>query len=418
MISLRKLYRNFLHFDMNSDQCKYLAKLHKLVGCNLTSPLAIRIWRVSFVLSICHALCFCYRLYMVIEKDFGFPYIVCAFNVIGGYVSGAVRMSGFINSYNDFRKFRQFMVNSSIFQRDSCEAQRIRRENYQNNQKFSVFMFIAGFSAIFIWNMTDYRATDQYRIPFELAYLDPPVKATVETVFGLYLLQLAAYFWIPFITTRVTMRILQAELMVVNMAYEGLFYNAMKSSKFFSTLIATSSTSNLKHTEKQLFWVFLERELRTIVAHHKELLINVYRIRKLASWSFLAEVFASVLIASIGVFMFMLVREESLVLVGISCLVMLESYYNSSLVEDLEDTHLATKEALYQLEWPSLLQYDRMYVREYKYVRRTILIVMMRSQHRLNFHCGGLFEMSMQTFSATVKTCYTILTFLMRVQGF
>ncbi|XP_058817736.1 uncharacterized protein LOC131681049 [Topomyia yanbarensis] len=355
---------------------------------------------------------------MVIEKDLGLPYVVCAVNAVGAFASGGVRMSGFAYFYDNFRQFRAFLDKSLKFQRDSCEAQRIRREHYESNQKFTVFMFSAGFSAIFIWNMTDYRATDQYRIPFELAYLDPPVKATVETVFGLYLLQLAAYFWIPFITTRVTMKILRAELMVVNMAYEGLLRSAVKNSKLSSTLVATTSTSNLEQIEKRLFWMCLERELRTIVAHHRELLNNIYRIRNLASWSFLAEVFASVLIASIGVFMFILLREESLMLVGISCLVMLESYYNSLLVEDLEDTHSATKDALYRLEWPTLLQYDRMYDREYKCIRRTLLIVMMRFQERLHFHCGGLFEMSMKIFSATVKTCYTILTFLMRVQGF
>ncbi|XP_055634219.1 uncharacterized protein LOC129774498, partial [Toxorhynchites rutilus septentrionalis] len=409
MYSLRTKYEHFIRFDDTSDPLRFVGYLHKFIGLNLVNPKVIKIWRLSIFLMIVQALCFGYRLYMVSVNGSGVSYIVCAMNVVGGFVSGGIRTRSFRYFYNDFVTFRKDMLQCLRFQRDDTKAQRIRREHHENNLKFTLAVLSAGVSLITIWNLTDYRMNDQYRIPFDLSFLNDTVQSGLDSLFGFYILTLAAHFWIPFVTIRVALRTLRAELLILNCSFEKLFHRALER----STMLV--STNSMEHIDDDRFWQCLEAELAQLVIHHKLLLINVDRIRRLASVPFLAEMFASVSIPSIAVFLFLLLGSENLSLFGISCIVMFEFYYNSSLVEELEDAHADTGEAIYRLEWPLYLRYDGRHARQYKNVRNSLLIGMMRSNQRLHFHCGGMYEMSMKTFSVTVKTCYTILTFLMQL---
>ncbi|XP_062559681.1 uncharacterized protein LOC134224366 [Armigeres subalbatus] len=129
---------------------------------------------------------------------------------------------------------------------------------------------------------------------------------------------------------------------------------------------------------------------------------------------FLSETLACILISSISVFF--LLNGEALSLLFITCVLMFESFYVSSLVEELQDVHAAMGTVIYALEWPTELRYDRRNHHHYKYVSKVLQFMLMRTQSRVRFHCGGLFEMSRGTFTFTVKTCYTMLTFILRMQ--
>ncbi|KAL1395699.1 hypothetical protein pipiens_011056 [Culex pipiens pipiens] len=411
MDTLKQAFQRYLRFDPTADQFRHLTVLHQVIGFNQVNPLVVKIWRATVALMCCQCFCFAYRVYLAIAQDLGFTYLVCALMVVGGYASGGARMVGFSRFYGDFLALKTHLLKSSSLLRDDPEAVRIRREHYENNQKFTVAMMAAGAGAISIWNLTDYRMTDQYDFPFDLSFLNPLVREVFETLYGFYILSLATYFWIPFITIRVGLRALRAEMLVVNRAYGEVFRKAADGAGFLEGCSDQPSKQAAK-----LFWTCLQHELTSVVGEHSALLDNVFRIRRLASVPFLAEVFASVSITSIAIFLLMLLGSESLVLVGISCILLVESYYNSSLVEELEEAHQATGHVVYGLEWPTLMKYDSSCAREYKNVRKILLVVIMRSQQSLNFHCGGLFKMSMDTFSVTVKTCYTIFSFLVQVQ--
>lgn len=353
-------------------------------------------------------LCFMYRLYKVTRDDLGFSYTICAVNVISGYFAGGIRTVGLTYFYDDFRNFRQHLRRGVLFQRDDPESQRIRREHYENNQKFTLFLLMAGFGSISVWNVTDYRMTDQYRIPFDLSEMHPFLKELIDTLYGMYLLVLALHFWIPFLTIRVSLRVLRAELLVLNRAFGNVLEVASK-----------NQTGKQRKNEPggASFWKSIDEEFRRIAAHHQEILIDIDRIRRLASVPFLAEMFATVSITTIAIFLFMLVRGEKLVLVWVASIAILESYYNSLLVEELEDAHTETGKMIYGLGWPMALRHKQRHSWEYKNAKQTMLIIMARCQQRLRFHCGGLFEMSMETFSDTMKTCYSVLTFMMQMQG-
>lgn len=369
------------------------------------------------VLAGIHALCFAYRVHLVSKRDLGFQYYIAALNVVGGYIFAVIRMTGFAWNYDSgFRGIYRFLQEHA-FQRNDLRAQRLREQCFMNNQKFTIGMLVASVNAIMFFILTDYRMTDQYDIPFELSFLHPTIKSVFNALFGLYLYVIATYFWIPFITLRVVIHTLCVELAIANEAFEKLFTTSSNRADLLMLHHSSNSSRSSQLTEQirtDLFWLSLSSELRGLVDHHRELLINVDRLCQLAAMPFLSETMSCILISSISVFF--LLNGESLSLVAISCVLMFESFYVSSLVEALQDVHGEMGAVVYALEWPSELRYDRRNHHHYKYVSKILQIVLMRSQRRLRFHCGGLFEMSRGTFTFTVKTCYTMLTFLLRMQ--
>ncbi|KXJ67987.1 hypothetical protein RP20_CCG006796 [Aedes albopictus] len=409
-------FKQALRYDSSSNPLKHLMILHRIIGFNLSSPLANKVSRLSMILAGMHALCFVYRVYMVSKKDLGFEYYIAALNVVGGYIFAVIRMTGFAWNYDGFRRICRFLQDHA-FQRNDLRAQRLREQCYGNNQKFTIGMLVASVHAIMFFILTDYRTTDQYEIPFELSFLHSAIKSTFNALFGLYLYVIASYFWIPFITIRVVIHTLCVELEIANKAFGKLFTVASDRADLLMTHHSASSSRSVQLADQlkaDLFWLSLRSELRELVDHHRELLINVDRLCQLAAMPFLSETMSCILISSISVFF--LLNGESLSLVAISCVLMFESFYASSLVEALQDVHGEMGTVIYALAWPSEMRYDRRNHRHYKYVSRVLQVVLMRSQRRLRFHCGGLFEMSRATFTFTVKTCYTMLTFLLRMQ--
>ncbi|XP_055605835.1 uncharacterized protein LOC129754007 [Uranotaenia lowii] len=412
MTFIKTFLKKFLRFDPFGDQLRDLDKLHCVIGLKLNTPRKVKLFKTTLYIMIFLWFAFAHRLYVVASKHWGFIYTVTTTMVLVAIFSASLRAYGLHRKYKYLVQLRQNLLTCSAFNRDDAEARRLRTEHFQNNQKFCLFMVCTGFVTMLIWNMTDYRWTDQYQMAFDLNFLQPRIKSALDTIFGLSLIVIAFYFWIPFITVRVLLQILRAEFMIMNKSLESVLVKPIAAAKLYGNQ-ASGSQQAADTYHNQMFWNSLLDELKRMIEQHRLLFDMVENVRQLTSIQFLAGMGASVAISSVSVFLFMSMKGESAAVIAISSIVMLENYYNSVLVEEIEACHFATGTIIFNLEWPMVLRYEQQFCDQYRDARKILLIVLMRTRRKLHFSCGGMFEMSLVSFFQTVKTCYTILMFLL-----
>ncbi|XP_038114252.1 uncharacterized protein LOC6050323 isoform X3 [Culex quinquefasciatus] len=71
---------------------------------------------------------------------------------------------------------------------------------------------------------------------------------------------------------------------------------------------------------------------------------------------------------------------------------------------------------IYNLPWPYKLTKTERFVREYRSIRSTMMVMMMRAQAGMAFSCGGFFEMSMGKFAELMDLTYTMVMFVLHLQ--
>ncbi|KAL1389200.1 hypothetical protein pipiens_012569 [Culex pipiens pipiens] len=85
------------------------------------------------------------------------------------------------------------------------------------------------------------------------------------------------------------------------------------------------------------------------------------------------------------------------------------------LIVALWNTYLGNESigwAVYELAWPTELQYDERFQVEYRSVREAMAIVMTVSQQPLGLDCFGLFEFNLEQFYELLNMAYSFYTFL------
>ncbi|KAL1373504.1 hypothetical protein pipiens_005157 [Culex pipiens pipiens] len=87
--------------------------------------------------------------------------------------------------------------------------------------------------------------------------------------------------------------------------------------------------------------------------------------------------------------------------------------YNMSQVDDLCSE---VGKRIYNLPWPYKLTKTERFVREYRSIRSTMMVMMMRAQAGMTFSCGGFFEMSIGKFGELMDLTYTMVMFVLQFQ--
>ncbi|KXJ81544.1 hypothetical protein RP20_CCG018937 [Aedes albopictus] len=94
----------------------------------------------------------------------------------------------------------------------------------------------------------------------------------------------------------------------------------------------------------------------------------------------------------------------------------LECYSFCYVVSRFNEEHNGIVNKLSQFHWGVDLRYSKRFAREYKKVRSMVLMIIMQSQKSLNFSCGGLFELTMGSFTSIINKTYTLTTYFWNIK--
>uniref|UniRef100_A0A182Y4Z1 Odorant receptor n=1 Tax=Anopheles stephensi TaxID=30069 RepID=A0A182Y4Z1_ANOST len=168
------------------------------------------------------------------------------------------------------------------------------------------------------------------------------------------------------------------------------------------------------------FWTGLERHIAQTVKRHESFIRELNQLKPFLQITFLVMFYSAALFLAIGMFMITAngTTTYDVILSGFLFALLLECYWCCRLVDRLNDMNTQIGKHLYNLAWPTELQYTWADRSRYRQARSSLLIMMSSTQKTLGISCGGMFEMSSEAFASLVKMTYTVLTFLRDTQNF
>ncbi|XP_053668204.1 uncharacterized protein LOC128718604 [Anopheles marshallii] len=167
------------------------------------------------------------------------------------------------------------------------------------------------------------------------------------------------------------------------------------------------------------FWTCLERNIAQAVKRHETFIAQLDQLKPFLQTTFLVMFYSAALFLATGTFIITAkgTTTYGVILSGFLFALLLECYWCCQLVDRLNDMNAQIGTNLYNLPWPTELQYTKATASRYRQARSSLLIMMSKTQKSLGINCGGMFEMSSEAFASLVKLTYTMLMFLRDTQN-
>ncbi|XP_055524094.1 uncharacterized protein LOC129717875 [Wyeomyia smithii] len=183
-------------------------------------------------------------------------------------------------------------------------------------------------------------------------------------------------------------------------------------------LLDEERSAKLSDSEKvKQFWNILKHELNATVVHHSELLEQLDILKRFLNLTFLFMFYIHFQSLACGL-LYCVFQGFSIdsALVGSYILVnLVEMFWIFKLVDDLNAANENISFSLYNLDWHQRLRYVSALNSDYRQVRVTLLMIMVKTQTKLGISCAGMFEISIEAFGELVTKMYNVLAFLLNI---
>ncbi|XP_052563700.1 uncharacterized protein LOC128092842 [Culex pipiens pallens] len=293
-------------------------------------------------------------------------------------------------SYNEITSIRSF-INCRPFLSEDPEAHQVRWAAYRKNL-WTILVPIP--SNIFIWIFLFASGAYKWRVvnidPDTLASI-PWLRTSVQLFYWLQYSVGVEWFQLQTVLVNSMLYGLAGELGVVTYGCENLMQNV--DSAVQEELLNAASTSDSSRAEA-IFWKHFKIELNKCARAHSEVmeqLINLKRILKpcLLMYYYSLLIVNAIIICAIKHGYFEAFTIPATVMVIYLNVDFFFICFNLSVLDDL-------------------------FSREYRDIKSTLKIMLMRTQTGMKFSCGGFFVMSLEKFAELMELTYNMVMFVLQ----
>ncbi|KXJ78651.1 hypothetical protein RP20_CCG003919 [Aedes albopictus] len=316
-----------------------------------------------------------------------------------------------VTSFKQVNSIRN-LVNRREFQANDPTAMAIRQSAFNNAIFVTLFMAMNSLTQTFMVLFTDLGKTESLLLPFDLVGLSSSENFILQRIYsGMF----SIYVFLAstnFLAVYLPLTALKAEMRIVVYSYSKI------------TNQVEDRMSGLGHdavddSNEAHFWEILQDELTQCVRAHAAVLDKVGEFKKLSDPTFLLLYYMTMLYAAIGVIAVLFtpkLNTFNTISLEYSMRYMLECFVFCHVVSNFNEQHNNIVNKLSQFHWGVDLRYSKRFSREYKQIRSMVLMIIMQSQKSLNFSCGGLFELTMGSFTTIVNKTYTLTMYFWNIK--
>uniref|UniRef100_A0A182N2Y0 Uncharacterized protein n=1 Tax=Anopheles dirus TaxID=7168 RepID=A0A182N2Y0_9DIPT len=166
------------------------------------------------------------------------------------------------------------------------------------------------------------------------------------------------------------------------------------------------------------FWEELHNLLKMNVQRHVELLENLSEFRSIVGPFSCIQYYGSFVL--IAYYCFVMtnfgVTKLTVIYVAFIILLVVESYMFCHSIDIINDLHARIGSTLCELKWHTQLRYSVRFASQYRQIRKSILIILMRTQTPIPFTINGFGMISMGRFVDLMNSSYSFLTLLLQLK--
>uniref|UniRef100_A0A182TBI0 Odorant receptor n=1 Tax=Anopheles maculatus TaxID=74869 RepID=A0A182TBI0_9DIPT len=94
-----------------------------------------------------------------------------------------------------------------------------------------------------------------------------------------------------------------------------------------------------------------------------------------------------------------------------------ESFLFCRVLSDINELNTKIGMVLYEMEWYSKLRFSKRFASDYRHVRSSLLIIIMRTQTPLSFTVNGFGTISMGRFVDLLNSSYSFMALLLQLKN-
>ncbi|KXJ78652.1 hypothetical protein RP20_CCG003920 [Aedes albopictus] len=298
------------------------------------------------------------------------------------------------------------------FRADDPAAFAIRQRTYANTINITIAMILNCFVQTVIVLFTDLANSESLQLPFYLTGVSSLENNLLEKIhsgmFSVYVYFASTNFLAVFLP----LSTLKAEMEVVGDAFDKIMDHV-------DVRMAALELNEIDEIREEQFWKILQEELTQCFIAHTAVLDKVKDLKKLTDPTFLMLYYMTMLFIAVGVMAVLFSPQfDSFNTLSLeySFRYTLECYSFCYVVSRFNEEHNGIVNKLSHFHWGVDLRYSKRFAREYKKVRSMVLMIIMQSQKSLNFSCGGLFELTMGSFTSIINKTYTLTTYFWNIK--
>uniref|UniRef100_A0A182W240 Uncharacterized protein n=1 Tax=Anopheles minimus TaxID=112268 RepID=A0A182W240_9DIPT len=177
--------------------------------------------------------------------------------------------------------------------------------------------------------------------------------------------------------------------------------------------------SDASIAQEREMWNKLRNLLKLNVQRHIELLENLAAFRTiLGPFSFIQYYGSFVLIAY---YCFIItyngLTSLTVIYIGFIVFLVVESFLFCRIISSINDLHAKIGMVLYEMKWYNKLRFSTQFPSEYRHVRSTLLIIIIRTQTPLSFTINRIGIVSMNRFAELLNSSYSFLALLIQLKN-
>uniref|UniRef100_A0A182Q8W5 Odorant receptor n=1 Tax=Anopheles farauti TaxID=69004 RepID=A0A182Q8W5_9DIPT len=277
----------------------------------------------------------------------------------------------------------------------------------QNNRYLVAVIFILVLeTAIFV------RTNLINQLEFMLVFNNTPVGGlAVQTLYGCVTCYVGSMYLINFAIISVILNMFCVEMAILVNSFGRI-------DECFDRYRSVWDEPVRSVAREQAFFDKLQSLFKMNVQRHVELLEHLAQFRSiLGPFSFIQYYGTFVVIA----FFCSILTNDGITKLTViyfifMILLVLESYMFCHRMDNLNYLHTQIGSTLYELNWYSQLRYSVRFASQYRQIRKTMLIIMVRAQKPLSFTINGFGTISMRRFEDLMHSSYSLLTLLLQLK--
>ncbi|EJY57788.1 AAEL017277-PA [Aedes aegypti] len=368
-------------------------------------------WNVYRTLLGVHVLLMSRKIWSVFQTEDNFQLIANNMLMCVGCLIIFARCIFIVRSSEQIKIVRRF-VNERKFKADDSFAMTVRQNTYNNTIIVTVVMILNCVVQSGMILFTELGEAESLLLPFYLEGLSSSENRIIQKLYSGMFSVYASYASTNFLAVYLPMSTLKVELKVVVDAFEKIVHRVDERT-------VGKNMQPLEDLNEAVFWEILRDELTQCIRAHGAVLARVKALKKLTDPTFLLLYYMTMLFIAIGVIAVLFTPKfDSFNTISLEYTFRytMEWYVLCYLVSNFNEEHNDIAKKLSQFHWGVDLRYSKRFARDYKQIRSMVLMVIMQSQKSLNFSCGGLFELTMGSFTAVINKTYTLTTYFWNIK--
>nr|XP_019538163.2 uncharacterized protein LOC109409193 isoform X1 [Aedes albopictus] len=415
MEKVKRFWKNDREFNIDSDYFQLADSICLLFEQRppLTDRLSLKaVWAF---LSIFHAfqyLCFTVQLARCLGKS---PMNVEEVTSIGNllFVLTVAVLRGFSLAYHrdTMLELKQY-VNSKSCRRTDPDAFALRKSKYLKVNRYVAWFHILTTMNTLSWACTTGLQEDVFKIPYLIDGMSDTTKEKLNFCYAMLLITWNYTSWYSPTQFLSLLSILHTELIIIVGQFEDVLEKVVAKYAFDYTALNEMSSKC-----RNRFWIDLDNEFKNALVHHMTFVRKLSLLRNISSTNFFIFLCSSTLLITFNIFLFLL--EPSLGHIPLLLLALQyisETYLCCTMFNNLEIENNRINYLVYVCNWLNSVINDHSLDRPYcSRIYQNAIILHQQVGKGITIRAGGMFSLSLPTFTTMMKSVYSLLTLMLQL---